>query len=60
MTTDKELEDLKYRRDRLWRELMYLDGQIFRAEPKGRALSQEECSRISKLIGSKVGANHQK
>jgi len=49
-----EIEDLERKRDAAEREFHYYEGMLFRAKLKEKAMSQEECSRISKLIGSKV------
>lgn len=50
----KEIEELQAIYDRLWREMIGIEGEIVRKKCKLNALSQEECSRISKLIGSNL------
>ena len=52
---DKELEDLEARRDRAWRECLYLDGQIFRLKQKPlteeeREASLKQCRNIGKNV----------
>jgi len=52
--TAKEIVDLERKREAARREFQYYDEQIFRLKFKDKPLTQEECERISKLIGSNL------
>ena len=50
-----ELEDLEARRDRAWRECLYLDGQIFRLKQKPLTEEEREASlKVCRSIGRKL------
>ena len=50
-----EIEDLEARRDRAWRECLYLDGQIFRLKQKPLTEEEREASlKVCRSIGRKL------
>lgn len=50
----KEIEELQAIYERLWREMIAIEGEIIQKRCKLNALSPEECAGITKLIGSNL------